>query len=205
MIRKERDHLISLLNRCNSSMERRAEAIKSYFSADLKRSQLREARSQRLLRDIKPQLEEAQRRAAEAETSRESTAQRTSKRINELEEEVQRLNQSLNFRRDDEIQNLEVQLSNEKSKFSRLDAEHKLLRKELTKSEVRNKALVRDISKLQVLFTPSFLSFLFIDLSFSLPLSSLSSLSICPFYSLFRLYLFVCYDSLWRKSLYFSS
>jgi len=155
LLLRERQHLMQKLNQTNRNLERRAEGIKFFFAADAKKAELREARMMRQLSELTSRIEDTSRRCHEAEAARRDVSEKSELKIQGLEEELVRLRSQLSKQKTDELLQFESNIQSERAKYNRLDSEHKVLRKELTKIEVRNRALARDIVKLQASTTSS--------------------------------------------------
>ena len=148
-LQAERRFLLSRVQAMGRTLERRAEAVKAYFAAALRRARLREGRLQGQASELRTTLEAVERRLREASEAHAGMHRAAQERVAALEEQLADARMQLAARRGEETRALEVSLLEDRARFSRLETEHSLLQRELGKRDVRAKGLSRDVMQLQ--------------------------------------------------------
>eukprot|EP00595_Chromulina_sp_UTEXLB2642_P001833 CAMPEP_0196763370 /NCGR_PEP_ID=MMETSP1095-20130614/3964_1 /TAXON_ID=96789 ORGANISM="Chromulina nebulosa, Strain UTEXLB2642" /NCGR_SAMPLE_ID=MMETSP1095 /ASSEMBLY_ACC=CAM_ASM_000446 /LENGTH=528 /DNA_ID=CAMNT_0042116425 /DNA_START=837 /DNA_END=2420 /DNA_ORIENTATION=+ len=146
---KERQYLLERLQDMNKSFERRAESIRGFFHTALAKNEIKENRAKQLINDLQNQLNEWKVRFDELDRHKQLNQEKYELRIYDITTELSNLKDLLDSKTKDEFNKFELLLSEEKSKFIRLDMEHQLLQRELGKNDVKCKGLSRDVLRLQ--------------------------------------------------------
>lgn len=145
----ERHYLLQRLQGMSRTLERRVEAVKSYFEDDLRKAKLRESRLLQQKDSLQESLLAVQKRYEEEKTNWGMQKVQYEQRVSLLHQDNDELLIRINNRKSEEVRILEEQLQEEKLKFERLQTEHNLLQREAGKKEVKCRALQRDILRLQ--------------------------------------------------------
>lgn len=146
---RERAFLLRRLQDTERSMERRAEEAKAFFASEIRRFELAELRLNRLLRERTEQSEDLQRKAVAQENHNHEVTTRFDSTIRTLREQIEQLSTQLRLKEAELATESDERFISERSKRERLEAENGFLRRDLSKTEIRCKALQRDVLRSQ--------------------------------------------------------
>jgi len=146
---KERSYLLSKLTNAGRTMERRIQGVKSYFESDLSKAAYREDHL-RAERDSALAADATLRaRIAELEELYSAEKRESVTKIAALQSEVDGLKKGREDERDTTQERLSVLALDADTKNARLENELRVAKREMTKAEVKTKALQRDVVRLQ--------------------------------------------------------
>ena len=132
------------------TLERRAEGIKAHFVNDIRLKALRESNLLRQLELYEDRLKLAEEARKAAEECHLNAMEGLRHQLEVAQRDNQQLREQVATVRSREGMVVDQRLAEEVARYNRLDTEHKLLRREASKAEVRTKALQRDLLRLQV-------------------------------------------------------
>lgn len=132
----ERRYLMNCLQQSSRGLERRAEAIKSFFEADLRSLSLREKRLQSQLHNCREEKDAMERRLQESAVLHAATEDKLQRTLSILSEENAQLRASITSRRSEDATQLESLLQDGAAKYCRLETEFNILQRENAKKEV---------------------------------------------------------------------
>ena len=146
---RERAYLLQHIQTMERSLERRAEVIKSYFDADLRRSKLREMRLTEAASVRQAQYEKLVQRISDDNATNLDIRSQLENQVKvlskQLEDVLDRSQEGANTR----VTEVEEALRATEAKLVRMETEQNLLKKESSKKDVINKGLQRDLVRIQ--------------------------------------------------------
>lgn len=145
----ERAFLLARIQSMARTLERRAEAAKSYFDGDLRRTKLREARHADAIKDLKSDSQGLTTRLQESEATHQEMKHLLEAEVSTLQEQVDALRVQHRTAASEELKQSELAVRTADVKINRLETEQNLLQKELSKRDIANKGLQRDLVRLQ--------------------------------------------------------
>jgi len=146
---RERAFLLRRLQGMGRALERRAESIRGFFETDIRRAELKLSRARSELSECQAQLREQEDRASVLERMLKTDRASAEERITRLEQDNSELRESVNALSERKDSDLMKQIDDSNTRASRLESELRILRKELSKNEVTNKTLQRDLIRHQ--------------------------------------------------------
>ena len=150
---KERSFLLSRVQLMNRNLDRRVASVRDYFASDIKQSKLKELKLQTELEEHEQKVQSLSSRLQEEMSANRSTRQRLTDRITELEQENAKLKSQEDLAKSELEGVLKGQLEEQRTKFVRLESEHRLLKKESCKMDVTIKTSQRDLQRIQSMYT----------------------------------------------------
>ncbi|KAJ1414093.1 hypothetical protein B484DRAFT_454922, partial [Ochromonadaceae sp. CCMP2298] len=146
---RERRFLMAHVQEMARTLERRAEGIRSYFEADIRREALKGERLAAQLAETLNALAVSEARVREGTAMQQAARERSEQRLGLLTAEGEQLRMQLQQSQSEEGARCEALLREAAGRAERLEAEGSLARREGSRREVRCRALQRDLLRLQ--------------------------------------------------------
>lgn len=136
----------------NRTLSRRVVAAKEHFAGEINTCKMQEERARNELRQTEIREMELREKYNELLSSSKTQVERLTNRLEEIQEANATLQRTNERARSDVETTLHEQLEAQRMKQTRLESEHRLLKKESCKMEVLTRTMQRDVQRLQALY-----------------------------------------------------
>jgi hypothetical protein len=148
-LKEERHYLLQQLQQVSKQQIRSAEEIKYYFEHEIKVLTKQTVSLQHQLEDQEVAYQQAQQRIVDMNAQYTTQLTHMEEQLRTIQAEYQQVLLQQQGSKEEVITSYETQVQDWKQRYTRLELEHTVLQRENNKKEVKNKALVRDLLRLE--------------------------------------------------------
>jgi hypothetical protein len=145
----ERSYLLERIQNMTRTLERRVETAKVYFEGDLRRAKMKESRLVETVKELRSSEDILSARLEETESSYLESKALLGTNIAQLTSELNNMRDKYVLKSSDELKQAHLSIQAAEAKISRLETEQSILQKELSKRDIVNKGLQRDVLRVQ--------------------------------------------------------